>query len=577
VPVTLGGNDIEPGDAAMTKGLRKGLTSYGDPGFSLFLRKAFIKAAGFSDDALDRPIVGITNTFSDFNPCHGNVPQLIEAVKRGVMLSGGLPMEFPTISIHESFASPTSMFLRNLMAIDTEEMIRAQPMDAVVLIGGCDKTVPAQLMGAASADVPAVQLITGPMLVGYHRGEMLGACTDCRRLWGQHRAGAMDQDEIEVVSGRLAPTLGTCMVMGTASTMACLAEALGLALPGTGSIPATHADRIRAAEASGRQAVALAQGGPKPSELLTASAFRNAMVVLQAIGGSTNGLVHLAAIARRCGITIDLEEFDRIGREVPVLIDLKPSGSNYMEHFHWAGGVPRLLRELRENLDLDAPTITGETIGQIADAAEDIPGQGIIRTRANPLKKSGGMAVLRGNLAPRGAVIKHSAASAELLQHTGRAVVFDSVQDLTNRIDDPDLDVTAEDVLVLRNAGPKGAPGMPEAGYLPIPRKLAQAGVKDMVRISDARMSGTAFGTIVLHIAPESATGGPLGLVRDGDLIRLDVEGRRIDLLVDEAELERRGAEWQPPAHLREDARGYRGLYLRSVLEADEGCDFDFC
>ncbi|HEX2552913.1 MAG TPA: IlvD/Edd family dehydratase [Microvirga sp.] len=561
----------------MTKGLRKGLTSYGDPGFSLFLRKAFIKAAGFSDDALDRPIVGITNTFSDFNPCHGNVPQLIEAVKRGVMLSGGLPMEFPTISIHESFASPTSMFLRNLMAIDTEEMIRAQPMDAVVLIGGCDKTVPAQLMGAASADVPAVQLITGPMLVGYHRGEMLGACTDCRRLWGQHRAGAMDQDEIEVVSGRLAPTLGTCMVMGTASTMACLAEALGLALPGTGSIPATHADRIRAAEASGRQAVALAQGGPRPSEILTEAAFRNAMVVLQAIGGSTNGLVHLAAIARRRGITIDLEEFDRIGREVPVLIDLKPSGANYMEHFHWAGGVPRLLRELRENLDLEAPTITGATIGEIADAAEDIPGQGIIRTRANPLKTSGGMAVLRGNLAPRGAVIKHSAASTELLQHTGRAVVFDSVEDLTNRIDDPALDVAADSVLVLRNAGPKGAPGMPEAGYLPIPRKLAQAGVKDMVRISDARMSGTAFGTIVLHIAPESATGGPLGLVREGDLIRLDVEGRRIDLLVDEAELARRATEWQPPAHLRDESRGYRGLYLRSVLEADEGCDFDFC
>ncbi|HEX2135221.1 MAG TPA: IlvD/Edd family dehydratase [Microvirga sp.] len=561
----------------MTKGLRKGLTSYGDPGFSLFLRKAFIKAAGFSDDALDRPIVGITNTFSDFNPCHGNVPQLVEAVKRGVMLSGGLPMAFPTISIHESFANPTSMFLRNLMAMDTEEMIRAQPMDAVVLIGGCDKTVPAQLMAAASADVPAVQLITGPMLVGYHRGEMLGACTDCRRLWAQHRAGAMDQDEVEVVSGRLAPTLGTCMVMGTASTMACLAEALGLALPGTGSIPATHADRIRAAESSGRQAVALAQGGPRPSEILTESAFRNAMVVLQAIGGSTNGLVHLAAIARRRGMRIDLNEFDRIGREVPVLVDLKPSGANYMEHFHWAGGVPRLLKELRATLALDALTVTGETIGAIADAAEDIPGQGIIRSRANPLKASGGMAVLRGNLAPLGAVIKHAAASPELLQHEGRAVVFDSVEDLTSRIDDPDLDVRADDVLVLRNAGPKGAPGMPEAGYLPIPKKLAQAGVKDMVRISDARMSGTAFGTVVLHIAPEAAVGGPLGLVRTGDPIRLDVPARRLELLVPDDALRRRAGEWRPPAHLAEEQRGYRGLYLRSVLQADEGCDFDFC
>ena len=558
-------------------GLRRNLASYGDPDFSLFLRKAFIKAAGFSDDALDRPIVGITDTFSDFNPCHGNVPALIEAVKRGVMLAGGLPMAFPTISIHESFANPTSMFLRNLMAMDTEEMIRAQPMDAVVLIGGCDKTVPAQLMAAASADVPAIQLITGPMLVGYHRGEMLGACTDCRRLWGQHRAGAIDGDEIEVLSGRLAPTVGTCMVMGTASTMACIVEALGLALPGTGTIPATHADRIRAAEASGRRAVALAAGSPRPSDLLTEAAFHNAQVVLQAIGGSTNGLIHLTAIARRRGLRIDLDMFDRIGREVPVLLDLKPSGANYMEHFHWAGGVPRLLAELRDHLILDAPTVAGLTIGEIAASDEGQPDQTTIRSRGKPLKTSGGMAVLRGNLAPAGAVIKHAAASPELLTHTGRAVVFDSVEDLVTRIDDPALDVTAGDVLVLRNAGPKGAPGMPEAGYLPIPRKLAQAGVKDMVRISDARMSGTAFGTIVLHITPESAIGGPLNLVRNGDLIRLDVPARRIELLVEESDLERRRAEWRQPTHLDDPGRGYRGLYLRSVLQADEGCDFDFC
>jgi dihydroxy-acid dehydratase len=561
----------------VTMGFRKGLTSYGDPGFSLFLRKAFIKAAGFSDDALDRPIVGITNTYSDFNPCHGNVPQLIGAVKRGVMLSGGLPMEFPTISIHESFASPTSMFLRNLMAMDTEEMIRAQPMDAVVLVGGCDKTVPAQLMAAAGADVPAIQLITGPMLVGYHRGEMLGACTDCRRLWGQHRAGAMDQDEVEVVSSRLAPTLGTCMVMGTASTMACIAEALGVALPGTGSIPATHADRIRAAEATGRRAVALAKGGPRPSDILTPSAFRNAMVVLQAIGGSTNGIIHLAAIGRRSGTTVDLEEFDRIGREVPVLVDLKPSGTHYMEHFHWAGGVPRLLQELREHLALDAVTVSGRTVGEIADGAENIPTQSIIRHRDDPVHPSGAIAVLRGNLAPGGAVIKHSAASAELLKHTGRAVVFESVEDLTSRIDDAALDVRATDILVLRNAGPKGAPGMPEAGYLPIPKKLAQAGVTDMVRISDARMSGTAFGTIVLHIAPEAAIGGPLGLVRDGDRIRLDVPERQLELLVPENELQRRADAWRPPAHVAEEHRGYRGMYMRSVLQADDGCDFDFC
>ena len=570
-------DDDTPPTAPAARGLRRNLATYGDPGFSLFLRKAFIKAAGFSDDALDRPIIGITNTFSDFNPCHGNVPRLIEAVKRGVMLAGGLPMEFPTISIHESFANPTSMFLRNLMAIDTEEMIRAQPCDSVVLIGGCDKTVPAQLMGAVSADVPAIQLITGPMLVGHHKGEILGACTDCRRLWGQHRAGQIDEAEIEVLSGRLAPTQGTCMVMGTASTMGCLVEALGIALPGSGTIPATHADRIRAAEASGREAVRLAQGGPKPSELLTKTAFRNALTVLQAIGGSTNGLVHLAAIARRAGLSIDLEEFDAIGRKVPVLIDLKPSGDHYMEHFHWAGGVPKLMKELGDHLDRTAPTIDGRTIGEIADAAEDIPNQTIIRTAASPVKPTGGMAVLRGNLAPGGAVIKHSAASPALLTHTGRAVVFTSVEDMVRRMDDPDLDVKADDVLVLTNAGPRGAPGMPEAGYIPIPKKLAQAGVKDMVRISDARMSGTAFGTIVLHITPESAVGGPLGLVRDGDMIRLDVEAREIALLVDDAELERRKSEWQPPAHLAEESRGYRHLYLTTVLQADEGCDFDFC
>ncbi|MGO4402777.1 IlvD/Edd family dehydratase [Bosea sp. RAF48] len=559
------------------RGMRRNLATYGDPGFSLFLRKAFIKAAGFSDDALDRPIIGITNTFSDFNPCHGNVPRLIEAVKRGVMLAGGLPMEFPTISIHESFANPTSMFLRNLMAIDTEEMIRAQPCDSVVLIGGCDKTVPAQLMGAVSADIPAIQLITGPMLVGHHKGEILGACTDCRRLWGQHRAGQIDAAEIEVLSGRLAPTQGTCMVMGTASTMGCLVEALGIALPGSGTIPATHADRIRAAEASGREAVRLAKGGPKPSEILTETAFRNALTVLQAIGGSTNGLVHLAAIARRAGLSIDLAEFDAIGRKVPVLIDLKPSGDHYMEHFHWAGGVPKLMKELGDHLDRSAPTIDGRTIGEVADAAEDVPNQSIIRTAACPVKPTGGMAVLRGNLAPGGAVIKHSAASPALLKHTGRAVVFASVEDMVRRMDDPDLDVKADDVLVLTNAGPKGAPGMPEAGYIPIPKKLAQAGVKDMVRISDARMSGTAFGTIVLHITPESAVGGPLGLVRDGDMIRLDVEAREIALLVDDAERERRKSEWRPPAHLAEESRGYRHLYLTTVLQADEGCDFDFC
>jgi dihydroxy-acid dehydratase len=557
----------------VTSGLRKGLTSYGDAGFSLFLRKAFIKAKGYSDDALERPIVGITNTYSDYNPCHGNVRELLEAVKRGVMLAGGLPMEFPTISIHESFAHPTSMFLRNLMAMDTEEMIRAQPMDAVVLIGGCDKTLPAQLMAAVSVDLPAIALPTGPMVVGHHRGEVLGACTDCRRLWASFRAGVITAEEIELANARLAPSVGTCMVMGTASTMACVTEALGLALPGSATIPATHAERVRCAEATGRCAAAMAQRGPRPSEILGERALRNALVVLQAIGGSTNGLVHLAAIAGRAGITLDLDAFDRLGREVPVLIDLKPSGDHYMEHFHHAGGMPRLMAELGDLIDRDTLTVAGP-LGAAIAAAEQVPGQTVIRSREAPLKQEGAMCVLRGNLAPRGAVIKQSAATPRLMQHVGRAVVFDSVEDMAARIDDPALDVAPDDVLVLRNAGPQGAPGMPEAGYLPIPRKLAQQGVKDMVRISDARMSGTAFGTIVLHIAPEAAAGGPLALVATGDRIRLDVATRRIDVLIDDAELSRRAAA-APPAP-PPPTRGYARLFHQSVLQADEGCDFDF-
>ena len=561
----------------MSKGMRKGLTSYGDAGFSLFLRKAFIKAMGYSNDALDRPIVGITNTYSNFNPCHGNVPKLIEAVKRGVMLAGGLPMEFPTISIHESFAHPTSMFLRNLMAIETEEMIRAQPMDAVVLVGGCDKTIPAQLMAAASADRPAIVLPVGPMLVGHYKGEVLGACTDCRRLWARFRAGEIDEAEIEEVSGRLAPTAGTCMVMGTASTMACAAEALGMALPGSASIPATHADRLRAAEAAGRRATELAGSGPKPSEIMTPAAFRNALAVLQAIGGSTNGVIHLAAVAGRLGIRIDLDGFDRLGREVPVLVDLKPSGEHYMEHFHWAGGVPRLMRELGDLIETRAPTVAGTPLAAAIQAADEVPDQTVIRPRANPLKTGGAIAVLKGSLAPDGAVIKQSAAAPALLRHEGRALVFESIEDMARRIDDDALDVTTTDVLVLRNAGPRGAPGMPEAGYLPIPRKLARTGVKDMVRISDARMSGTAFGTIVLHVSPEAAVGGPLALVKTGDRIRLDVPARRLDLLVKDGELARRRAAWSPPASQPEAERGYGALYLRSVLQADRGCDFDFC
>jgi dihydroxy-acid dehydratase len=449
-------------------------------------------------------------------------------------------------------------------------------MDAVVVIGGCDKTLPAQIMAAVSADLPTVVIPVGPMVVGHHKGEVLGACTDCRRLWGKFRAGEIDEVEIEAVNSRLAPSVGTCMVMGTASTMACITEALGLSLPMSATIPAPHAERFRCAEASGKVAAEMAKAkGPRPSELLTPSSFRNAQVVLQAIGGSTNGLIHLTAIANRTEHRIDLAAFDKLGREVPVLIDLKPSGAHYMEHFHHAGGVPKLMKQLGDLIDLDAKTISG-TLRDAVAGAEEVPGQDVIRARKSPIKPEGAMAVLHGNLAPRGAVIKHSAASERLLQHTGRAVVFDSVEDMTLRVDDPDLDVNADDVLVLRNAGPKGAPGMPEAGYLPIPMKLARAGVKDMVRISDARMSGTAFGTIVLHITPESAVGGPLALVRNGDMIRLDVAARSIDLLIDDAELEKRRAALVPATTPDWARRGYAHLFNETILQADEGCDFDF-
>ncbi len=561
----------------MAKGLRKALTSYGDEGFALFLRKAFIKAMGYSDDALDRPIVGITNTYSDYNPCHGNVAALVEAVKRGVMLAGAMPMAFPTISIHESFAHPTSMFLRNLMAMDTEEMIRAQPMDAVVVIGGCDKTLPAQIMAAASVDLPTIVVPVGPMVVGHHRGEVLGACTDCRRLWSAYRAGEIGEAAIEAVNGRLAPSVGTCMVMGTASTMACITEALGLSLPMSATIPAPHAERIRLAEASGRIAARMAvEGGPLPSALLTPAAFRNAMVVMQAIGGSTNGVIHLTAIANRTPHGLSLDTLDAIGRDVPVLVDLKPSGAHYMEHFHHAGGVPRLLAQLGDLIDLDAATVAGGTLRDVVANAEDVPGQEVIRPRSDPIKAEGSMVVLYGNLAPGGAILKQAAATPRLLQHTGRAVVFDSVPDMAARIDDPELDVSADDVLVLRNTGPIGAPGMPEAGYLPIPKKLGRQGVKDMVRISDARMSGTAFGTIVLHITPESAIGGPLALVRTGDMIRLDVGSRSIDLLIEDDEFERRRALLPMGLAKASPARGYARLFHETVLQADQGCDFDF-
>lgn len=561
-------------DSATAQGVARGLTNYGDKGFSLFLRKAFIKGAGLSDDALARPIIGIVNTGSSYNPCHGNAPQLIEAVKRGVMLAGGLPMDFPTISVHESFSQPTSMYLRNLMSMDTEEMIRAQPMDAVVLIGGCDKTVPAQLMGAASAGVPAIQLVTGSMLTGSHRGERVGACTDCRRYWGRYRAEEIDAVEIADVNNQLVASVGTCSVMGTASTMACITEALGMMVTSGASAPAVTADRVRVAEHTGATAVAMAASRLTPDRILTGKSIENALRVLLAIGGSTNGIVHLTAIAGRLGIDIDLAGLDRISRETPVLVDLKPSGQHYMEDFHDAGGMPALLRELRPFLHLDVLTVSGRTLGEELDDAPPPFKQDVIRTAAAPIYPVGGLAVLRGNLAPGGAIIKQSAANPQLMEHEGRAVVFEDAEDMARRIDDDALDVTADDILVLKRIGPTGAPGMPEAGYMPIPKKLARAGVKDMVRISDGRMSGTAAGTIVLHVTPESAIGGPLAYVQNGDRIRLSVARREIALLVDDAELARRAAA-QPITRPAAD-RGYRKLFLQSVTQADQGVDFDF-
>jgi dihydroxy-acid dehydratase len=557
----------------MSTGLARGLTNYGDRDFALYLRRSFARSMGYSVAALGRPIVGIANSASGFNNCHRHFPELLEAVRRGVLSAGGLPIDFPTISLGEVFLEPTSMLYRNLMSMDVEEMVRAQPMDAVVLVGGCDKTVPAQLMGAASAGVPAVQLVAGPMMAGRHHGERLGACTDCRRFWARYRAGQIGKDEIEGIEGNLATTAGTCAVMGTASTMACLVEALGMALPGTAAIPAVHADRLRAAEATGETAVALARSRLTPAQILTPRAFENALRVLLAIGGSTNAIIHLTAVAGRVGVPIDLPALNRLSDDTPVLVDLKPSGQHYMEDFFAAGGLGAVLRELRDRLHLDCLTVTGETLGARLDGDDAWVDRAVIRSAREPFQPVGGLVALFGSLAPGGAILKRSAADARLFETEGRAVVFDSLEDLAARIDDPALDVTPADFLVLKNAGPKGAPGMPEAGYLPIPTRLSRAGVTDMVRISDARMSGTAFGTIVLHVTPEAAAGGPLAQVRSGDRIRLSVKDRALDLLVDPAELVRRAsASAAAPA----PARGYRRLYADHVLQADAGCDFDF-
>ena len=550
-------------------------TTYGDPGFSRFIRRAFSRNLGLDPSDWEKPVIGICNTESEINRCHAHFGPLVEAVKRGVLMAGGVPLEFPTISLGELYLSPTSMLFRNLAAMDTEEMIRAQPIDGVVLMGGCDKTIPAQLMGAASADTPAIVVSGGPMINGEYEGRTLGACTDCRYYWQEYRAGQIDEAELENINERLAPSDGHCMVMGSASTIAICTEALGMMLPGGAAVPAPYNLRKHVAKASGKQIVELVRAGIKPSDIMTSDAFENAIRLLMAVGGSTNAVIHLTAIAGRLGFKIPLTLYDDISRSTPLLANIRPTGRYQMEEFFHAGGVPRVMKELEDVLHTQCLTVTGKTVEEnLRPVTRTESYRDVIRSREDPLYGDGGIVILQGNLAPTGAVIKPKAGTPELLTHTGRAVVFESIADMEQRIDREDLDVRADDILVLRNAGPIGAPGMPEAGMLPIPKKLLARGVRDMVRISDCRMSGTAFGTVVLHVSPESAAGGPLSLIQSGDFIALDVPNRRLDVLLSDVELQRRQREWTPPHYT--EKRGYVWMYRRHVLQADEGCDFDF-
>jgi dihydroxy-acid dehydratase len=539
-----------------------------------FVHRAYLRAEGFTRHVFDgKPVIGICNSWSELTTCNSHLRTVAEAVKRGVWEAGGFPLEFPTISLGEILMKPTTMLFRNLMAMDVEECIRAYPLDAVVLLPGCDKTTPAQLMGAASADVPAIVVPGGPMLNGMWRGQKIGSGTDTRRFWAEKRAGNLTDEQWCEIEGCLSRSAGHCMVMGTASTMTSLTEALGMTLPGCANIPAADSHRLSIAEESGKRAVEMAREGLRPSRILTPEAFDNAIRVNMAIGGSTNAIIHLVAIAGRLGIDLPLERFDQISREVPVIANIRPSGSYLMEDLYYAGGLPAVMETLRPMLHLNALTVSGRTLGEDIAGAECF-NRDVIRSLDSPIQPEGGTVILHGNIAPNGAVLKQSAATSQLLKHKGKAVVFTDYADLKRRIDAPDLDVDENSVLVLQNSGPKGGPGMPEWGDLPIPEKLLKVGVKDILRLSDARMSGTAYGTVVLHISPESAVGGPLAIVRDGDWIELDVRSRRLELLVPQVEIESRLAQWQPPPpHYQ---RGYGSMYLKHILQADQGCDFDY-
>jgi len=544
------------------------------PEYYNFARRAWLRSEGFTRDAVEgKPVIGICNSWSELNNCNAHLRTVAEAVKRGVWAAGGVPLEFPTISLGEMFMRPTAMLFRNLMAMDVEECIRANPMDGVVLLCGCDKTTPAQLMGAASADLPAIVVPGGPMLSGIWKDQKLGSGTDGRKLFDLYRAGKINDEELCEIEGGLARSAGHCTVMGTASTMTSLAEALGMTLTGCAAIPAVDSRRMTFAEMSGRRIVDMVREDLKPSAVMTREAFENAITVNMAIGGSTNAVIHLIAIAGRLGVELELDLFDVISRRTPFLVNVKPSGEFLMEDFFIAGGVPAVMREVLPLLHRDAITVTGKSIASNVGEAP-CHRRDVIRPAADPLHAEGGTVVLRGNLAPDGAVLKQTAASPELLQHKGQAYVFETHAQMLQEIDRDDLPVTRDTVLVMKNCGPKGGPGFPEWGQIPLPRRMLLEGVKDMVRISDARMSGTSFGTVVLHVAPESAVGGPLALVRTGDWIELDTAGRRVSLLVPEEELAlRRAAFVPPPPHY---TRGYGRLFLEHVTQANRGCDFDF-
>ena len=557
------------------QGIDKSLTNYGDKEFSSYLRRSFARSMGYTTESLNKPIVGIVNTSSGLNSCHRHFPEMIEALKRGIQSQNCLGVDFPVISLGEVYLSPTSMMFRNLMSMDVEEMIRAQPVDVVVLLGGCDKTLPAMIMGAISAGKPYVVMPAGPMITNKYENERLGACTDCRRYWGKYRGGEISDQKIKEVEGKLAASSGTCAVMGTASTVACLVETMGLCLPDASSVPAVYSERLKLAEQTGEIAAKIANKKIKKIKKINEKDIYNALVVLLALGGSTNAIIHLTSIAGRAGINIDLKKFNQISNKTPVLVNLKPTGSYYMEDFYHAGGMKVVLKELQSLLKKETFNIEGKKLSSvIKENSNCFHDQEVIRSKKKPFEKQGGLVSLFGNICPKGAILKRSAADKKLFEKTGTAFVFEDIKEMTKKIDDPKLNITKDDILVLKNIGPKTIYGMPEAGYLPIPKKILKTGVKDMIRISDGRMSGTAFGTIILHVSPESAVGGPFSILKTGDKIKLSVKNKSLNVLLSKKELERRLKNTKIKAPIIK--RGYLKLYYDTVLQADEGCDFDF-